>query len=179
MPDVRQTITDFYRVAQERDFSRDFQFRVLNVQSGDGSFAITEDDLVYAHGGSVPGRDINVENVPFMGLNFKVPGGVSYSGEYALTFYSDREDSLRQLLLTWTRDTFEDATSTGNYFMPKETSIVDLVQLDTQLNRVAQFTLVGAFPSSVGDVQYNVQGSGAPVTFDVTLGYHYVRSQAF
>jgi hypothetical protein len=82
-------------------------------------------------------------------------------------------------LLTWTRDTFDDATSTGNYFMPKETSIVDLVQLDTQLNRVAQFTLVGAFPSSVGDVQYNVQGSGAPVTFDVTLGYHYVRSQAF
>ena len=179
MPDVRQTISDFYRVAQERDFSRDFQFRVLNIQSGDGSFSITEDDLVYAHGGSVPGRTINSEDVPYMGMNFKVPGAASYDGTYSLTFYSDREDSLRNLLLTWTRDTFDESTSTGNYFMPKETSIVDLVQLDTQLERVAQFTLVGAFPTSVGEVSYNVQGAGAPVTFDVTLGYHFVRTTRF
>ena len=82
MPDVRQTISDFYRVAQERDFSRDFQFRVLNIQSADGSFTITEDDLVYARSGSIPGRTINVSDAPYMGLNFKVAGGASYSGEY-------------------------------------------------------------------------------------------------
>lgn len=179
MPDVRQTISDFYRVAQERDFSRDFQFRVLNIQSADGTFAITEDDLLYAKGGSVPGKSISVTDVPFMGLNFKVPGGVTYSGTYDLTFYSDREDSLRRLLLQWQKDTFDDETSTGNYFMPKETSIVDLVQLDTQLNRVAQFTLVGAFPAEVGDVSYDVAGTGAPVEFQVTLNYHYVRSQQY
>ena len=92
MPDVRQTISDFYRVAQERDFSRDFQFRVLNIQSADGSFTITEDDLVYAKGGSIPGRTISVAEVPYMGLNFKVPGGATYTGEYSLTFYSDRVD---------------------------------------------------------------------------------------
>ena len=179
MPDVRQTISDFYRVAQERDFSRDFQFRVLNIQSGDGSFTITEDDLVYAHGGSVPGRTIAVEDVPFMGLNFKLPGGAQYAGEYSLTFYSDREDSLRNLLLSWSKDTFDDATSTGNYFMPRETSLVDLVQLDTQLNRVAQFTLVGAAPTEIGEVEYNVQGSGAPVQFDVTLSYHFIRTERY
>ena len=72
MPDVRQTISDFYRVAQERDFSRDFQFRVLNIQSGDGAFAITEDDLVYAQGGSIPGRTVANHDVAFMGMNLKV-----------------------------------------------------------------------------------------------------------
>jgi hypothetical protein len=179
MPDVRQTISDFYRVAQERDFSRDFQFRVLNIQNGDGSVTITEDDLVYAKGGSIPGRTISVSDIPFMGLNFKVPGGASYTGEYSLTFYSDRVDSLRTLLLNWTRDTFDDATSTGNYFIARETSIVDLVQLDTQLNRVSQYTLVGAFPTSVGDVSYDPAGTGAPVEFEVTLGYQYVRNQSF
>ena len=179
MPDVRQTISDFYRVAQERDFSRDFQFRVLNIQNDDGSVAITEDDLVYAKGGSIPGRTINVTDVPYMALNFKVPGAATYSGEYALTFYSDRVDNLRNLLLNWTRDTFDDATSTGNYFIARETSVVDLVQLDTQLNRVTQFTLVGAFPTSVGDVEYNPAGTGAPVEFQVTMGYHYIRSQKF
>ena len=179
MPDVRQTISDFYGVAQERDFSRDFQFRVLNIQSGDGSFVITEDDLVYAQGGAIPGRTIASTQVPFMGLNFNVPGAATYSGSYPLTFYCDRGDTLRNLLLRWTRDTFDDSTSTGNYFMPKETSIVDLVQLDTQLERVAQFTLVGAYPTEVGDVSYNIQGTGAPVTFDVTLGYHFVRQENF
>jgi len=179
MPDVRQTISDFYRVAQERDFSRDFQFRVLNIQNDDGSVAITEDDLVYAKGGSIPGRTINVTDVPYMGLNFKVPGAATYSGEYSLTFYSDRVDNLRNLLLNWTRDTFDYATSTGNYFIARETSVVDLVQLDTQLNRVTQFTLVGAFPTSVGDVEYNPAGTGAPVEFQVTMGYHYIRSQKF
>ena len=114
-----------------------------------------------------------------MGLNFKVPGAATYSGEYALTFYSDRVDNLRNLLLNWTRDTFDDATSTGNYFIARETSVVDLVQLDTQLNRVTQFTLVGAFPTSVGDVEYNPAGTGAPVEFQVTMGYHYIRSQKF
>jgi len=49
MPDVRQTISDFYRVAVERDFARDFQFRVLSIDSG-GASTVTfdEDDLVYS-----------------------------------------------------------------------------------------------------------------------------------
>lgn len=178
MADVKQTIQDFYRVAQERDFSRDFQFRVLNIQSSEGNFIVEEDDLVYAQGGSIPGRTIATTQVPYMGLNFQVPGAATYTGTYPITFYCDKGDTLRKLMLAWTRDTFDDATSTGNYFTPKSTSVVDLVQLDTQLNRVAQFQLVGAFPSEVGDVAYNIQGTGAPVTFDVTLAYHFVRQEA-
>ena len=47
MPDVRQTITDFYRVAQERDFSRDFHFRVLSIDAGDaGGISFDEDEVV-------------------------------------------------------------------------------------------------------------------------------------
>jgi hypothetical protein len=63
--------------------------------------------------------------------------------------------------------------------MAKETSIVDLVQLDTQLERVAQYTLVGVYPKSIGDVTYNLEGTGAPVTFQLSLGYHYIRSETY
>ena len=70
MPDVKQTITDFYRVAQERDFSRDFQFRVLNIQNGDGSVVVSEDDLVYAKGGVIPGREISESTVSYMGVEY-------------------------------------------------------------------------------------------------------------
>ena len=47
MPDVQQTISDFYRVALERDFARDFQFRVLSIENGGASdVTFDEDDLV-------------------------------------------------------------------------------------------------------------------------------------
>jgi hypothetical protein len=44
---------------------------------------------------------------------------------------------------------------------------------------VSQFTLVGAFPTSVGDVEYNPAGTGAPVEFQVTLGYQYIRNEKY
>ena len=44
MPDVQQTISDFYRVATERDFSRDFQFRVLSIDAGGASSTTFDED---------------------------------------------------------------------------------------------------------------------------------------
>lgn len=167
-----QNIQKFYEVAAKRDFSRDFQFRVAAIEAP--GISISEDDLIYAQGGNIPGRTISTTDVPYMGLNFKVPGSATYTGTYPITFYSDRGDTLRQLMLAWTRDTFDDETSTGNYFIPGGDHVVNLIQLDTQLNKVNEFRLVGAFPTEVGDVTYNIQGTGAPVTFDVTLAYHYV-----
>jgi hypothetical protein len=175
MADIKG-ITDFYKVATERDFSRDFQFRILSISPGDlSNISVSEDDLIYAHGGAMPGRSITNTDVPFMGLNFKVPGGATYGGEYGITFYSDREDKLRQLFLEWSHDIFDDATSTGMYMTPGRQSQIDLVQLDTQLNAIAKYSLHGCFPTSVGDITYNIQGAGAPVQFEVTLAYHFWR----
>ncbi len=178
MPDVRQTITDFYRVAQDRDFARDFQFRVLNIQSGDGSdVAFDEDDLVYIQGGSLPGKTITTQNVPYMGLTFHVPGAVNYpSDNWGVTFYCDQNSAIRRVFEQYQQDIFDDATSTGNYFMPRATSLIDLVQLDSQLEEVAIYQLVGVYPNSIGDIGYSVaNGTGAPVTFDVNFTYQYWR----
>ena len=48
MADVNQLITDFYRVAATREFARDFNFRVLSINTG-GASTVTfdENDLVY------------------------------------------------------------------------------------------------------------------------------------
>lgn len=174
MADVKQTITDFYRVAQSRDFSRDFQFRVLTISPGDGSdVMISEDDLVYARGGSIPGRTIVNQDVPYMGLNFKVPGAAQYSGTYSLQFLCDNGSAIRRLFEKWSYDVFDEEDSTGNYFAPRETSSVDLVQLDPQLNAVGHYKLIGCYPTEIGEIAYNIEGTGAPVSFNVTLAYHY------
>ena len=98
MADIKQNIQDFYRVAQERDFLRSFQFRILDV-SNQGVPVLTQDDLVYATTASLPARSINTFSQAFMGLNFNVPGTASYPGSdgYALNFRSDSEATLRRL----------------------------------------------------------------------------------
>ena len=74
------------------------------------------------------------------------------------------------------RDIFDDATSTGNYFAPRQSAIIELLQLDTQLDAVAQYQLVGASVRSVGPITYNMSaGTGQFVNFQATMAYHYFR----
>jgi len=179
MADVKQLITDFYKVAQNRDFARDFNFRLLSIETG-GTTAVTydEDDLVYIKTASLPARDITNVPVPYMGLNFNIPGNATYPGSnsYALTFYADAGSSIRQKFEEWSRDVFDDATSSGNYFTPRATSTIDMVQLDNQNNRIAQYQLIGVAPVSVGALQYNIAtGTGQTIEFTATISYHYWR----
>lgn len=179
MPDVNQTITDFYRVSQEKDFQRDFQFRVLNIQGGDGtSVTFTEDDLVYIRTATLPGKSIQNKVVPYMGLQFNIPGSVQYDGSanWAVQFYCDQASAIRQTFENYLTDVFDDSTSTGNYFMPRANAIVDMVQLDTQLEAVATYQLVGVYAQSVGALNYSpADGTGDTMKFDATLAYQYWR----
>ncbi|NBW57192.1 hypothetical protein EBR43_05290 [bacterium] len=179
MADVNQLITDFYRVAATREFARDFNFRVLSINTG-GASTVTfdENDLVYVKTASLPERAITNIPVPYMGLNFNIPGNATYPGSeaYTLTFYADAKSQLRQKFEQWSTDIFDDSNSTGNYFSPKQTAIIDLVQLDNQLNKVAQYQLVGVSIRSVGPLQYNIaSGTGETIEFTVTISYHYWR----
>jgi len=179
MAQTNQNIESFYRVAQQRDFSRDFQFRILSIQTGGSSdVSITEDDLLYARGGQIPERSISNQTANYMGLDFNYPGSATYGGTYEITFFCDQESKIRQLWENWTRDVFDDATSTGNYFVPKDTATLDMIQLDTQLNRVAQYQLVGVYPQNVGALDYSLEGTGAAVTLSVTLQYHFWKKVA-
>ncbi len=176
MSGVKQRISDFYRVAQDRDFSRDFQFRVLEIAPG-GSSAVsfTEDDLVYVKGGQIPTRTVVGHEVPYMGLQFRLPGSAQYSGDFQANFYCDVNSRVRQLMEEWSFQTFDDSTSTGDYFMPRVSSYVVLCQLDSQFEPVSKYQLIGCFPTTVGDIQYDIGGTGNAVEFTVNLSYHFWR----
>src|SRR6056300_459621 len=93
---VNQSIQNFYRTAAERDFSRDFLFRVTQMQL-QGVPALTENELVYAKTASLPGRAITNVTAPYMGLDFNIPGNVKYTGSeaYSLAFFLDANSELR------------------------------------------------------------------------------------
>jgi hypothetical protein len=181
MADTSQTIQGFYTQAQTKDFARNNLFRVLNINFGGGSeVTFNEDDLVYATTAALPGKNIGNVQVPYMGLNFNVPSTVTYpnSESYSLEFRCDESYNLREKFLQVSSDTFDDADSTGNYFMPTADAVIDLVLLDKELERVSQIQLVGVAIKDVGEIQYDVQSQGDVVKFNVTVSYHYFRKTA-
>jgi hypothetical protein len=137
---------------------------------------MTEDQLVYAKGGTLPGRTITNVPTPYMGVNINVPGGVTYPGSdgYQLTFYLDGNSELRNYFESASRNLFDDATSTGAYGTPSDTNYIVLAQLDKDLNPISFFKLVGASIRNVNGIEYRItSGTGATVEVTVTIAYHF------
>ena len=172
------TIQDFFSRAARKQFSRDFLFRVKQVQLIGGTFLDGEHDLVYAKTATLPGRTIENKNVDYFGQQFQVPGRATYENAdgYTINFYHDERCELRTKLERASRDVFNNETSTGAYGMPGEESIINLVQIDKQLNDVRNIELVGASIRNIGGVEYDISGgSGEVLSFPVTFAYHFYR----
>jgi len=172
---VNQEIQQFYATALRKDFARDFLFRVIAMKLP-GMPAMREDQLVYVKTASLPGRDITNVAVPYMGLAFNVPGGVTYpnSGAYNLTFYADAANDVRNYLEAASRISFDDATSTGTYGTPGEDSYIILAQLDKNLEIIDSYKLVGASIRNIADISYSIAaGTGSTVDITTTIAYHF------
>lgn len=171
---MSQNISDFYTVAQQKDFARQFQFRV--IQLANTNFG--EDQLVYLETANLPGRSITNIPVPFMGLQFNVPGTATYPGSdaWAATFRCDQNYDIRAVLENATVNTFDDATSTGDYNIARNSSIItiDLLGKDPSTT-IRRYNLIGAYVVSVGESTYNLTDNGSIVTVPTTLAYQYWR----
>ena len=163
------SIQDFYAAAQAKEFARDFQFRVRVL----GPF--TEDDLLYITTTTLPGKQIVNQQVPFMGLQFNIPGSVQYtsSDAWQMTFRSDEGLNIRNKLENWIKEIFDDESSTGKYGTPVEEATMDL--LGKNLEPIRRYNFIGIYPVSLGATTYNIEGAGTPVTFDATFAYQYYR----
>lgn len=174
---VNQSIQDFYKVALERDFARDFNFRVTQFQL-QGVEPLFDDDLVYCKAAELPGRQITNVAAPYMGLDFNIPGGATYPGSdsYKLTFYLDADSRLRNFFERASRELFDDITSTGNYTTPGVGNYIELQQLDKQLEPIpgGRYKLIGASFRNVSPISYKMaEGKGSYMEIDVTASYHF------
>ena len=175
MADIKQTIQDFYKVAQTRDFARDFQFRVLDV-SNKGVPVFTEDDLVYATAATLPGKQISPKSVPYNGFEFRIPGTVTYNNSdgFTISFYCDSTTNARIQMENWVTETFNDETTTGDGVLHNNSTIT-LAQLDTQFEVLRTYKLYGCFPVNSGDIAYSMVGTGEVASMDITLAYQFYR----
>jgi len=174
---INQDIQKFYKSAVDRDFARDFLFRVTQLQLA-GVEPLVDDDLVYVRTASLPGRNITNVAAPFMGLPFNVPGNATYPGSdaYSVNFYLDANSRLRNYLERASREIFNDLTSTGNYTTPGVENYIELQQLDKQLDPIAggRYKLIGASIRNVEPIEYSIsEGTGQWVQIGATIAYHF------
>ena len=71
------TIQDFFSRASYKQFSRDFLFRVKQIDLVGVSFD-GDKDLVYAKTAALPGRVIENKVVNYFGQEFQLPGRATY-----------------------------------------------------------------------------------------------------
>ena len=173
-----QNINQFYTTATKVDFARNNLFRVVQMGSpSQGGVQLTEADLVYLTTASIPGRTINNIVVPFMGMNYNVPGTATYtnSSNWNVTFRCNREFDIRQKLDQWSIATFDDNTSSGKYQLANCGSL-KLSAFDTEGNPKYTLEFTGVYCTQVGEMAFDTTATGAVVTIQATLAYQYWRT---
>lgn len=176
-----QTIQKFYTVAAQRDFARKFQFRLNSF----GNINFGPEHFTYVETASLPGRTINNVQVPYMGLQFNVPGTASYPGSdsYSVTFRCDQNYDLRAALEGALFNTFDEVTSSGEYSLPGAASptglggnTLTMELLDKKLEPVRFYTLYGVYVKSIADEAYDIKDNGAISMINATLAYQFWRA---
>jgi hypothetical protein len=172
---INQTIQSFYQQASTRNFARDFQLRITSFIVN-GIDQIKDEDLVFLKTAQLPGKSISVQNAPFMGLNFNVPGAVQFdnTNSWSVAFYCTQDYNLRKLFEFSMGDTFDQESSTGN-MEPRalQQSKIVVALLDDKLNPIRSYELLGCFVSNVGPISFNTTGSGAIQEVTANIAYQY------
>jgi len=162
-------IQEFYNAAQKMEFARKFQFRIRSL----GPF--TSDDLLYVETAKLPSKEISNKTAPFMGLDFNIPGTVKFPGssDWAIKFRCDEGLNIRNKMEAWTKEIFDEVSSTGKYGVPVEVATMDL--LGKNLETLRRYEFVGLYPRIVGELDYDIQDDGEILRLDATFAYQYWR----
>lgn len=178
---INQNIQTFYQQSFNKDFSRDFLFRVILMQ-GVGLPDLDESDLVYAKTAKLPGRTIENVKAPYMGLQFNIPGAATYDGSdaYDIEFYLDDASNstsgdIRKKFEIASREIFNDGESTGNYVVPGYENKIILAQVSKKLEPVGDYyNLIGAQLRKIDAIEYKMaEGKGDIMSVKTTMSYHY------
>lgn len=165
-------ITDYFRVMQERDFLRNHQYRITGfIYEG---FILGQDSLVYLKTAEVPTRTVNSVPVPFMGLNFSVPGTAQYGGTMDMTFYCDQPQIIRSFFEAISFATFDDRQSGGTYTVSDQNRLTFVTYDNVSPESVTtQYTLIGIYPTSVGALSMDTTGQGDVINFTAQIAYQF------
>jgi hypothetical protein len=177
------SIQNFYGSAVQNDFARLFQFRVLNITMNNGAvnYQYNGGPAIYVETANLPGRAVNNIQVPFMGMQFNVPGTTSYPGSnnYPVVFRADQSYAIRDGLEKLLVNTFHIGNTAGLYNTPGQNNTLTMQLFgkssgdSTGPRSVRTYTLYGVYLVGLADTLYDVKDTGTIATINATLAYQY------
>jgi len=174
------TVEQFYETGSSAGFSRDFNFRVTDINVGGLKTKEEGDDmLIFARTASLPGREIEDKIASFGGHEFHLGGRAVYKNAegYPIEFYCDEQMGLRGKFEKASRATFNAGTGGAGFGIDTTANIVlqSLPKTGPGADDGKQkLTLQGCSIRDIGDLDYTIaDGTGEVVTFTVTFAYQF------
>ena len=157
--------------------ARDNNYRVMF----DGPAALISDSQTpnlltfYCNQMSIPPKHLESSPVRIAEAYYEMPFGVSFE-PITLNFYVDQGYLIRKFFINW-QNIIRDSTTDGMGFRDDYAAGIKLIALNkgrdgaTLLDDDARITyqvqVVGAFPKTIGDVQYSASNQGNPLSMAV------------
>lgn len=177
------TLQDFYQSISNNGLMVSHQFYI----DLDGMLNTTDYNL-FAQGAELPGRTVLQENVMLYGMTFQVPTGMAYTNSINLTLYVDspKANYLKDVLENMMEKYGALSRNTGSKTkgaIPKTEIILSLLDPKTMdpNNSTKDYVLVGAYPTSVGNITLTHTGSTlatVPVVFSYQYYYDLAKGNA-
>ena len=149
-----QGLQDFYQQAQKRGFARDFQFRVIQI----GGSKLKDEDFVLIKTATLPGRDLQIQQVPFMGVVFNIPGSPIFTGSdnWEVTFHATQDFLIRDEFEKLQSDIFDmqkvgtiGKGGVSNLSLPGVERTIQLDLIGDNLSTIRSYFLIGCFIRNV------------------------------
>lgn len=174
-------VQSFLDVTARHGISRSTQFRILGfsnvpdyVQREFNDAPTGEGGVVYLKNGSVPGRNLQSIEIPYLGFKTYAPGQAEYTeNPLQFTFRTPEDYLWRNALEQWQFEIYNELTSNGAYSMPCPNTTLDIGLLNNKKRIARIYRLFSVFPESLGAIQYNL--ADAPNEVEFTVGFRYTR----
>ena len=151
-----------------KDFARAYLFYArVNAPSSTGLLA---DHPYLVNSTTLPAQTVEPITTNWQGNEYKI-GGVNSFSDFTVTFKSDRDQKLRSGFLSWVK-MIHDPVSNVHGKPSEYFGSIDLTQINTEGKKVMSYSLVNAFPTSIGEVSLGYDSKEIS-TFDVTFAYQY------
>lgn len=150
----------------------------------------------YARGAKLPEFTVKTADVSFHGQTFAIPTICSFSHEYELTVYCDKDMALWKYWKNWLGQISNFSTSGGvdrGGILAGVRSVGDAqIKLDvlkavmfagptgnppSEGDIVSTYTMEGVFPTKVGNIEFGHEDATV-ITFPVSLAYQYFYQDA-
>lgn len=170
MPNQLYNLRAAEETFRRHKFSLEHQLRIIKIGPEPYNSRILR-GIHYVTSASVPGMTIEAKEIPFAGIPLRYPGNLNYTNEMTISFRTAQTFLVRNALEQWMFDIRNPLEGGGQYCRGSEDTLQLAITNDA--GRIIRgYELIGAWPSSLGDIAYNNE-SDNPTTFDVTFTYSY------